>query len=53
LRGGSVSGERTGWKLLRFDEAAGVVILHREASEAPRPGYARNDRVMVHIYGQL
>jgi len=53
LRGGSVSGERTGWKLLRFDEAAGVAILPGEASEAPRPGYARNDRVMVHIYGQL
>jgi hypothetical protein len=36
--GGSVSGERAGWKLLRLDETRGLQILD-EPSEAPRPQY--------------
>jgi len=52
VRGGSVSGERAGWKLLRLDETRGLQILD-EPSEAPRPQYRRGDRDMVRILGQV
>lgn len=51
-RGGSVSHEPVGWKLLRLDETWGVAILD-EASEAPRQGYRRGDSAMRRIVCQL
>ena len=48
VRGGSNSGERQGWKLLRLDEARGGQMLD-ERSQAPRPGYRRNDAAMASI----
>jgi hypothetical protein len=48
VRGGSVSNERTGWKLLRLDEAFGASITN-EKSEAPRYGYKRGDKAMRFI----
>jgi hypothetical protein len=52
VRGGSVSGERSGWKLLRLDETRGLQILD-EPSEAPRAGYRKGDRDMVQILAQV
>lgn len=52
VRGGSASGERTGWKLLRLDEARALAILE-EVSEAPRRGYRRGDADMTRIVAQL
>ncbi len=37
VRGGSVSNEPVGWKLLRLDETVGLVLLN-ELSAAPRQG---------------
>lgn len=48
VRGGSVSNERTGWKLLRLDEAFGASVTN-EKSEAPRSGYKRGDKAMRFI----
>ncbi len=48
VRGGSNSGERQGWKLLRLDEARGGQMID-ERSQAPRPGYRRNDAAMASI----
>jgi hypothetical protein len=52
VRGGSVSGEPAGWKLLRLDETIGVTITS-EASAAPRQGYRSGDRDMARIVCQL
>lgn len=52
VRGGSASGERTGWKLLRLDEARAVGVLG-EPSEAPRPAYKRGDPSMTRIVAQV
>jgi len=52
VRGGSVSNEPVGWKLLRLDEAAFLDILDEDSS-APRVGYKRNDRAMHRINCQL
>jgi len=52
VRGGSVSNEPIGWKLLRLDEAIALSILE-EASEAPRPGYRRGDKAMASIIAQI
>lgn len=52
VRGGSESGERTGWKLLRLDETRGLELL-AETSEAPRRGYARGDKAMARIRCQI
>lgn len=51
VRGGSVSGERAGWKLLRLDETRGLAITS-EASSAPRPGYRKNDAAMSRVVCQ-
>jgi hypothetical protein len=48
VRGGSVSGERMGWKLMRSDEAFSAVIID-EPSQAPRDGYKRGDKAMIRI----
>ncbi|MEP0325112.1 hypothetical protein [Bauldia litoralis] len=52
VRGGSVSNEPEGWKLLRLDEATSFGVLD-ERSLAPRNDYRRDDRVMARIYCQL
>ena len=49
--GGSKS-ERTGWKLMRLDEATGAAISD-EASQAPRPKYKRGDPAMARIICEL
>lgn len=52
VRGGSNSGERTGWKAMRLDETFSAHIID-ELSEAPRRGYRRGDKAMQHIYCQI
>jgi hypothetical protein len=52
VRGGSVSNEPVGWKLLRLDEAWALAILD-EKSAAPRRGYRRGDRAMARIVCQI
>lgn len=47
VRGGSVSNERVGWKLMRLDEILSTHILN-EKSMAPRPQYKRGDPAMRH-----
>ncbi len=53
VRGGSVSNERVGWKLMRLDEATSAAILNHEDSQAPRAGYKRGDSAMAHVICQL
>lgn len=48
VRGGSVHGERTGWKLFRLDEA-GALRVSTEKSRAPRTGYTPDDPAMEKI----
>ena len=48
LSGGSASGERQGWKLMRLDEARGAQLLEGP-SAAPRKGYKRGDAAMSRI----
>jgi hypothetical protein len=49
--GGSESGERTGWKLLKIAE---VYSLHvQKTTFQARAGYRRNDRAMEYIFRQL
>jgi hypothetical protein len=43
VRGGSVSGERAGWKLLRLDQVESVAILDDVASPVAA-GYKASDR---------
>ena len=50
--GGSASGERVGWKLMRLDEVRGAVISG-ELSAAPRDGYRRGDKRMPRIICEL
>ena len=54
VSGGSVSGERQGWKLLNVSDihAASTTTSQAEFSGA-RPGYKRDDQAMRHIYAQL
>lgn len=52
VRGGSVSGDRSGWKLMRADETFSAHILG-ELSEAPRKGYKRGDAAMDRITCQV
>lgn len=52
VRGGSNSGERQGWKLMRLDEAFTAVVTD-EKSEAPRRGYKRGDVAMTIIHCQI
>jgi hypothetical protein len=51
LSGGSESGERTGWKLLKVAE---VYSIHVEtATFHSRDGYRKNDKAMEYIFRQL
>lgn len=52
VRGGSNSGERVGWKLMRLDEGIGALIS-TEPSNAPRLGYKRGDAAMARIVCEL
>lgn len=52
VSGGSSSGERTGWKLMRLDEATGASISN-EPSQAPRRGYKRGDAAMSRIICEI
>jgi hypothetical protein len=50
--GGSVSNEPVGWKMMVLDKAF-TMHLTEEVSQAPRQGYAKNDRGMSVIHAQL
>ena len=52
VRGGSVSGERTGFKLLDLDETFSAHVIN-EQSHAPRMGYKRGDTAFQNIYAQV
>lgn len=52
VRGGSVSNEPIGWKMMTLDKSFSA-HLTEEVSHAPRQGYAKNDRHMSVIYAQL
>ncbi|SFM61105.1 hypothetical protein [Methylobacterium pseudosasicola] len=52
VRGGSNSGERQGWKLMRLDEALGAVEID-EKSQAPRSGYKRNPKPFRSVICQI
>lgn len=52
VRGGSASGEKVGWKLMRLSEALGA-ILSDEASQAPRKGHKRGDPGLARIVCEL
>jgi hypothetical protein len=51
LAGGSGSGERAGWKLLKTKEA--VVVHMAETRFEPRPEYKHNDKVVVKVFCQV
>ena len=52
IAGGSASGERHGWKLLRLDEATNALITDRP-SEAPRRGFKSGDKAIARIVGEI
>lgn len=52
VRGGSVSGEPVGWKMMTLDKSFSMHSTE-EVSHAPRQGYARNDRGMSVIHAQI
>lgn len=51
INGGSDSGERVGWKLLKVADAYAVHVLDQAFQQ--RPEYKRNDKAMDHIFCQL
>ena len=52
LRGGSVSGERTGFKIFDLDETFSAHVID-EKSQAPRLGYNRADKAFKVVYAQV
>ncbi len=51
ISGGSESGERVGWKLLKVGE---VFSLHLGNTPfSTRPNYRRNDKAIEHMYCQI
>jgi hypothetical protein len=52
VSGGSVGGERAGWKLLRLDEATSCRLCD-EPSQAPRSGYKRGDKALSRIIAEV
>jgi hypothetical protein len=51
ISGGSESGERSGWKLLKVAEVSSLNITNN--SFMRRPDYRRNDKDMAYIFCQL
>ena len=52
VRGGSVSNEPVGWKMMTLDKAFSMHMTE-EVAQVPRQGYAKNDRGMRTIHAQL
>jgi hypothetical protein len=52
VSGGSVSRNPTNWRLMRLDETQFVRITNNK-SEAPRPGYGRDDKAIDRIVCQV
>lgn len=52
VSGGTVFGEKTGWKLLSLDDADKPAIIDVK-SEGPRPGYAPGDKGMSAIVAEI
>lgn len=51
ISGGSASGERVGWKLLKVRD---VFSLHlTKGTFVARPEYRRNDKAMTYVFSQL
>ncbi len=51
VSGGSDSGERFGWKLLKLKEVSSLAIC--DTCFTPRPDYKRNDKSMVAVFEQI
>jgi hypothetical protein len=51
ISGGSESGERIGWKLLKIRDAFSIYVT--TDSFTPRPQYRRNDKAMEYLFCQL
>ena len=51
VAGGSESGERTGWKLLKVADAYSVI--QTSGIFSPRPEYKRGDKAMQYIFCEL
>ncbi len=49
--GGSESGERAGWKLLKVREVFSLHLI--KDSFVVRPEYRRNDKTMAYIFSQI
>jgi hypothetical protein len=52
LRGGSVTSEPVGWKMMKLSEVEAAAVIE-EVSEAPRHGYRKGDRRMTRIICEL
>jgi hypothetical protein len=52
VRGGSSSGQPTGWKLFRLAQVCSARVS-AEPSQAPRADYQRSDPTLVHIVCQI
>lgn len=51
VTGGSISGERIGWKLLKVREIFALNLLEKVYSM--RPEYKRGDKAMVYVFEQV
>ncbi|WP_304305943.1 hypothetical protein [Pseudacidovorax intermedius] len=51
VAGGSESGERTGWKLLKVADVYSVT--QTSANFSPKPEYKRGDKAMQYIFCEL
>jgi len=51
INGGSESGERVGWKLLKVADVFAIQTLKQSFSQ--RSEYKRNDKAMDYIFSQL
>ncbi len=51
VSGGSVSGERVGWKILKVHEVFSLDLL--KVKFDARTGYKRGDKAMEYIFSQL
>lgn len=52
ISGGSQSGEKDGWKLMKLSKAANFRLMDFP-SEAPREGYAADDSAMKEIFREV